>query len=572
MSSELEFEKAKRAAAEKALQDTAMREAAERQGREHLENELRKAEAQMNNERQARVSAERAAAAEKAAREIADTAAKNSEVAAQNERAARKLAEQAASEANAQALVEHAERESAEKVAAAAVKSTVTAKPAPPSAAPPPAVSPPAPSTPSWLIPLIVLGIAGFLLWFIALQWNNWESDWLIKTDDAYVRADVAPLSTKVVGTVVKTNVKDFDKVKAGQVLVELKNDDYKAQVDQAEAAVLEAETKLSDMKERKEQQDARVVDAQTVHESTRAGVSQAEDNVAAAESGIEQATAGIAAARAAIAEGNAGVKSAMAEENRANQERTRQEGLLALESATKQRVEQVVDDNDRASANLEAKKAGLLKAQAELAAKNAELTKAKQQLRSARTEQDRSQLTVRSRETEVTEQKKQRELLDGEEIELRAELAARKAALQASRVNLDYSIVRAPEDGVVGELKVKPGQLVSAGTQVITIISSTPWILANYRETQLAHVKAGDSAEITVDALPGTHFKGHVLAVAPASGAQFSLLPPDNASGNFTKITQRIPVKIALDEDQNTLSSLRPGMSVTATIQPGNR
>jgi membrane fusion protein (multidrug efflux system) len=166
----------------------------------------------------------------------------------------------------------------------------------------------------------------------------------------------------------------------------------------------------------------------------------------------------------------------------------------------------------------------------------------------------------------------KQRELLDGEEKQLISELAVKKAGLTTADVDLDYTIVKAPTDGIVGELKVKPGQLVNAGTQVITLISAEPWVLANYRETQLVKVKEGDRVEVTVDALPGTHLNGHVERISPASGAQFSLLPPDNASGNFTKVTQRITVKICFDEDKQKLASLRPGMSVTATIMPGTK
>jgi membrane fusion protein, multidrug efflux system len=154
--------------------------------------------------------------------------------------------------------------------------------------------------------------------------------------------------------------------------------------------------------------------------------------------------------------------------------------------------------------------------------------------------------------------------------VSFSSELAVKKAGLTSADVDLDYTIVRAPTDGIVGELKVKPGQLVNAGTQVITIISAEPWVLANYRETQLIKVKEGDHVEVALDALPGTHFSGHVERISPASGAQYSLLPPDNASGNFTKITQRIPVKIRFDEDKDKLANLRPGMSVTATIMPG--
>jgi len=392
--------------------------------------------------------------------------------------------------------------------------------------------------TSNWVVPLIIFAAAGVLFFLISGFWATWESTGSVKTDDAYVRADLAPLSTKVTGVVRKTAVNDFDKVQAGQILVELKNDEYKARVEQADQAIREAEIKLADMKQRKEQQEAK---------------------------------AGIEAAKAAIVQSEAGIKAAAADVARTASERARQEALLAEESSTKQHVEQAVDENDRAIANLESQKANQAKAHADLVAHQAQLRKAMEQLSTARAEKEKSLLAVRSRDAELTAQRKQRELLDGEEQQLVADVASKKAGLTSAQVDLDYTIIRAPIDGVVGELKVKPGQFVSAGTQVITVVSAIPWVIANYRETQLTHVKTGDKAEVEFDALPGKHLRGHVERIAPASGAQFSLLPPDNASGNFTKIIQRIPVKICFDEPSDQLAALRPGMSATTTIKPGS-
>jgi membrane fusion protein (multidrug efflux system) len=118
-----------------------------------------------------------------------------------------------------------------------------------------------------------------------------------------------------------------------------------------------------------------------------------------------------------------------------------------------------------------------------------------------------------------------------------------------------------------VGERQVRPGQLVSPGTQVISFVSPVKWVQANYRETQLTNVKVGDPAEIRIDAYPGEVIHGKVLEIAPASGSQFALLPPDNATGNFTKVVQRVPVKIALD-DSNWAAKLRPGLSAIATVR----
>jgi membrane fusion protein (multidrug efflux system) len=151
--------------------------------------------------------------------------------------------------------------------------------------------------------------------------------------------------------------------------------------------------------------------------------------------------------------------------------------------------------------------------------------------------------------------------------MQLLAELHAKEAALTLAKVDLGYAKITAPADGSVGERQVRPGQLVSPGTQVIPFVSNMKWVQANYRETQLTNVKVGDPAEVRIDEYPGKVFHGNVVEIAPASGSQFALLPPDNATGNFTKVVQRVPVKIAL-EDSNQATILRPGLSVVATVR----
>ena len=151
--------------------------------------------------------------------------------------------------------------------------------------------------------------------------------------------------------------------------------------------------------------------------------------------------------------------------------------------------------------------------------------------------------------------------------MQLAADLHAKEASLVVTQVNLGYTKIYAPGDGSLGERQVRPGQLVSPGTQVITFVDRKRWVQANYKETQLTNVRVGDAAEIRVDQFPGQVFHGKVIEIAPASGSQFALLPPDNATGNFTKVVQRIPVKIALD-DTDPASKLSPGLSVTATVR----
>ncbi|MBE0402492.1 HlyD family secretion protein [Halomonas citrativorans] len=163
--------------------------------------------------------------------------------------------------------------------------------------------------------------------------------------------------------------------------------------------------------------------------------------------------------------------------------------------------------------------------------------------------------------------------VLEGQRAVRRAELDAATADLEAARHDLDYTRIVAPFDGVIGKLKVQRGSLVTTGTQIVSLVpSARPYIIANYKETQLARVRNGHPVELTVDALPGIKLHGRVAEIAPMSGAETALLPADNASGNFTKVVQRIPVRIELEPGQETISALRPGMSVKTDINTGGK
>ena len=161
--------------------------------------------------------------------------------------------------------------------------------------------------------------------------------------------------------------------------------------------------------------------------------------------------------------------------------------------------------------------------------------------------------------------------VLDAQRVQAEAALAAQQATLEVARINLGYTRILAPEDGVIGQRQFKPGQLVGVGGQITTL---TPlpriWVLANYKETQLTHMNVGAPATIAVDTFPGHTLRGKVLAFAPGAGSQFALLPPDNATGNFTKVVQRVAVKISIEDADGLIDRLRPGMSVVATVDTG--
>ena len=370
----------------------------------------------------------------------------------------------------------------------------------------------PKPKWQTYGTPLLVVLLAAAVVLTITRNWNAWEGGRIEQvTDDAYVRGDLTPLSTKVPGLVRDVKVSDYQEVHKGDLLVVLDDDDYKAQVAQAVAAVEAAKSAIENNRRQRELQDAK----------------------------IDRALAGIDQAHAEIAAAQAGIEAAQADVTRTKEERTRQESLIQTRSTTQQKVEQAVADQERLAAQLTSRQADL----------------------------EQAKSLLRSNELAAEAERRAKAVLESQDAQLVADMHAKEAALTVAQVNLGYTTIEAPGDGTVGERQVRPGQLVSPGTQVISFVSKIKWVQANYRETQLTNVKVGDVADIAVDEYPGKLFHGKVLEIAPASGSQFALLPPDNATGNYTKVVQRIPVKIALD-DPSVAATLRPGLSVIATVR----
>jgi len=392
---------------------------------------------------------------------------------------------------------------------------TAASSSAPASAAEPEHVPEQPKRKPKWqryIVPALVALLAAAIVFTITWNWNSSEGRRTEQvTDDAYVWGDITPLSTKVAGIVRDVKVSDFQSVRKGDLLVELDDDDYKAQVAQAGALVEAANAAIEDNRCERELQDAKIQRALD---------------------GVDQANAQVTAARA-------GIEAVQADVVRTQDERRRQESLLETHSTTQQKVEQAVADEQRFAALLASRKADL----------------------------DAAKTMVKSSESEAEAERRARLVLESQQAQLTADLHAKEAALAVAQVDLGYTRIAAPDDGNVGERQVHPGQLVSPGTQVIPFVSKIKWVQANYLETQLTNVKVGDPAELRIDEDPGKVFRGSVTEIAPASGSRFALLPPDNATGNFTKVVQRITVKIALD-DPSIRTTLRPGLSVTAAIR----
>ncbi|QOZ06198.1 HlyD family secretion protein [Bradyrhizobium sp. CCBAU 51765] len=359
---------------------------------------------------------------------------------------------------------------------------------APPASPAPPPKPTQRPATPLWsrlAIPLFAVIVALAFVALATLRFDEWVGNAVIQTtNDAYVRAELTRLSSRVSGEVLSVGVTDFQRVKAGDLLIQIDPADYEAQVAQAEAAVAAAQAALDNLANQIELQYATIAQAQ--------------------------------AARL----------SAEAMEVEARQEQERQQSLSQTESGTRQRLEQAV--------------AAYAKAQAD----------------------------VRASRAVIAAQQHQLEVLQGTRKQRAADVEAAKATLAGTKLKLGYTKITAPFDGVVGERQVQPGDYVNIGTNLINVVPLPKvYVIANYKETQLTHVAPGQPVEITVDSFPREKLRGRVERIAPATGAQVALLPPDNATGNFTKVVQRIPVRIQFDDDQPLLARLVPGMSVVTSI-----
>jgi membrane fusion protein (multidrug efflux system) len=302
-------------------------------------------------------------------------------------------------------------------------------------------------------------------------------------TNDAYVNGDVTPISPKISGYVTEVAVRDNQPVKAGDILFRIDDSDYRARVDQANAALDGKRAMLADLNSRLALQGAIV----------------------------DQAASALQAAEA--------------DADFANLEYERVRSLTVDGWASQSR-------NDQARAND-------LRSSAKVAEANANLAAARLQ-------------------TNVLQSQRPR---------IQADIAAADAALKLARIELENTVVRAPSDGWVGERRARVGQYVRPGTLLIAVVSDDFWVVANFKETQIPAIRTGDAVSISIDGVRSVTFSGLVDSVSPASGAQFALLPPDNATGNFTRIVQRIPVKITLDKGQRGLDRLRPGMSATVAL-----
>jgi membrane fusion protein, multidrug efflux system len=383
----------------------------------------------------------------------------------------------------------------------------------------------------------LVAAAAGLFLYF-----HNRES-----TDDAQVDGHITPVASKIYGRVAEVLVQDNEQVKAGQVLVKIDPRDYQASLDQAKAALALAES---------EAQSAGV-DVPRTRENVASGTSSADAQQAAAEADLERAQATYDQARTAdLAWARANVEKSRANAQLAQADLARYTPLLAKGEISKQQY-------DAAKANADATASALKADQERLAQAERSVDITRAQLNAAEARVDQALATVSSAHAEVMQVK----MRSADAQAKLAKVQQARAALEAAQLNLSYTEIIAPVAGVSTHKQVEAGQIVQAGQGLLVVVPlQDVWVTANFKETQLKDMKPGQKAEVKVDTY-GLTFPGHVDSIAGATGAVLSLLPPENATGNYVKVVQRIPVKIVLDPIPPEKAILRPGMNVDATV-----
>jgi membrane fusion protein (multidrug efflux system) len=368
-----------------------------------------------------------------------------------------------------------------------------------------------------------------------------------VTTDDAQVDGHITPVASKIYGNVAEVLVKDNQAVKAGDILVRIDSRDYAARVAQARAAY---ELAMS-------QAHAARVGVPWTAETTASGRSGAEANLAAAQAEFEQKRAAYEqASTAELAYAQANVEARQASYERAQADLSRMKPLLAKAEISQQQF-----DAYQAAARVAESELAAARERLAAAKKSAEVAYAAMLAQKGKVEAARAQVE------QARANHKQVSMREADARAAEAGVAQAKANLEAAELQLSYTTIVAPMDGVVTRKSVEPGQVIQPGQGLMVLIPlHDVWVTANFKETQLKRVRPGQKAQVKVD-MYGETFTGRVDSIAGATGARLSLLPPENATGNFVKIVQRIPVKIVLDPIPGGQAVLRPGMNVVATI-----
>jgi len=387
---------------------------------------------------------------------------------------------------------------------------------------------------------VVLLAVIGIGLWIYLTAGRE-------TTDDAQIDGHVTQVAARVGGTITKVSVEDNQLVEAGALLVELDPRDYQVALDRMRAELADAE--------------ANAIAAQSNVPITS---TTAASNVATARGGVTQAQSGVAAAekevdaaRARLVTAQARQREAEANATKAARDVERLRGLLAKDEVSQQQF-------DTASATADAQRAAADSARSQVAEAEASIRVSESKLAQAHAGEQQAHAELQTAQTapsQITATKARASAAEARVQQARANLA------QAD-LNLQYAVVKAPVRGVVSKKGINVGQVVQPGQPLLAIVQlDDVWTTANFKETQLKDMRPGQRARVEVDGLGGREFSAKLESIAGATGARFSLLPPENATGNFVKVVQRVPVKIVLEPGQDPEHLLRPGMSVNAVV-----
>jgi membrane fusion protein (multidrug efflux system) len=391
-----------------------------------------------------------------------------------------------------------------------------------------------------------IIAIAVVVLLLVAgIFW--WRTRGHESTDDAQVDGHITQIAARVGGPVIRVNVTNNMAVKAGDVLVQIDPREYEIAVQRAKAELADAQANAA----------AARTGVPIAQVETRSGVSTASGGVQEAEAAVEGSAQQTEAARSNLVAAQARLREREATATKTARDVERFRGLVQKDEISQQQFDAAVAQADAARAAADAAKSDVASAQTAIGV-------AEQRTRQLRGAAAQARANLASAQTAPQQLK----VTEARASAADARVQQAQAALAQAELNLEHACVKAPTDGVVSRKTVEVGQVVQPGQPLMALVDLVDvWVTANFKETQLKAMHPGQTASVEVDALGGREFRAHVDSIAPATGAKFSLLPPENATGNYVKVVQRIPVKIVFEPGQDTDHRLRPGMSVTPTV-----
>jgi membrane fusion protein (multidrug efflux system) len=373
----------------------------------------------------------------------------------------------------------------------------------------------------------VVAGLLTIAVYLIATRGQ-------VKTDDAQVESDVVPVAAKTAGQVARVMVANNQKVKSGDPILQIDDSDYLWKVTQAQGDLATAKAQLQ----------AAELQQQVVAANAKGGFKSARAGVSGSSVGVSGAQANIQAAQAAL-------DRALTDAKKAGVDLGRMRELYAAGAISHQQLDASQAASDAAEATVTQAKAGLSAAQEQKRAAESGVVEARGRLTQATSVE--AQIAAAHAQTELA----------------RGRVQAAEAALALAKNQLQYTTVPAPADGVISNVSVHQGQIISVGQPIAELVPSKTYVVANFKETQMGRMRPGDPARIAIDAFPGRTFEGEVESISAGTGARFSMLPADNASGNFVKVVQRVPVRIRWLSSMEDVP-LQAGLSVQVTVFVG--